>query len=98
MALRRLTLPVGVLLFLGFLTGCETTETKKPATVPAQTTAPEVTAPAASKTTTPQQDKSQEPAQPKQSNGQSGAVDTLIAQAEKQYAAGQSNYKAGHLE
>jgi membrane-bound lytic murein transglycosylase D len=95
MALRRLIIPVGVLLFLSFLTGCETTETKKPATVPAQATAPEVTAPATSKTSTPQQARTQEPAQPKQP---SGAVDTLIAQAEKQYAAGQADYKAGHLE
>jgi membrane-bound lytic murein transglycosylase D len=87
--------PVAVVLFLSFFTGCETDESKKPASLPAQATAPEISAPAAQKPNKPQQPKVQEAQQAK---AQSTPVDALIAQAEKQYAAGQANYQAGHLE
>ena len=96
MTLLRLTLPAAAL-FLCLLTGCETDEAKKPAQLPAQATAPEISAPAAQKPNTPQPaPKAQEPAKPKSASN--SAVDALIAQAEKQYAAGEANYKAGHLE
>ena len=95
MTLLRLKAPAAVLLFLSFLivlTSCETTEPKKSAALPAHAaTAPEVTAPVVQKAALPP--KVQEAPQP-----QADPVDALIAQAEKQYAAGQANYQAGHLE
>ena len=95
MTLLRLKAPAAVLLFLGFLfvlTSCETTEPKKSAALPAHAaTAPEVTEPVVQKAAPPP--KVQEAPKP-----QVDPVDALIAQAEKQYAAGQSNYQAGHLE
>jgi membrane-bound lytic murein transglycosylase D len=96
MTLLRLTLPAAAL-FLCLLTGCETDEAKKPAQLPAQATAPEISAPAAQKSSSPQPTaKTPEPVPPKPSGNT--AVDALIAQAEKQYAAGEANYQAGHLE
>jgi membrane-bound lytic murein transglycosylase D len=79
-------------LFLAFLftTGCETTESKKPASMPAQANAPDVTAQA---TPQKQQPKIQEQLKPKPD-----PADALIAQAEKLLASGQANYAAGHLE
>ncbi len=87
--------PVAVLLFLSFLTGCETDESKKPASLPAQANAPDISTPATQKANTPQPPKIQETQQAKL---QTDPVNVLIAQAEKQYAAGQANYQAGHLE
>ncbi len=82
------------LLLAGFLftTGCETTESKKPASLPAQANAPDVTAPAQS---AKQQPKIQEQPKPKPAND---PADALIAQAEKLLQPGQANYQAGHLE
>src|SRR5262252_6639648 len=94
MRLLRVTIPVAVLLFLSILTGCETDEVKKPASLPAQATAPDIT-PSTPKAASAQQPKIQEDAKAKTL---SDPVDALIAQAEKQYAAGQTNYQAGHLE
>ena len=95
MTLLRLKAPVATLLFLSFLvilTGCETDEPKKSAALPAHAaTAPEVTAPVVQKAAPPP--KIQEAPKP-----EVDPVDALIAQAEKQYAAGQANYQAGHLE
>ena len=94
MTLLRLKAPVATLLFLSFLlvlTGCETTEPKKSAALPAHATAPEVTAPVAPKPA-PEAKIQEAP------KTQVDPVDALIAQAEKQYAAGQANYQAGHLE
>jgi membrane-bound lytic murein transglycosylase D len=95
MTLLRLKAPVAALLFLSFLiilTSCETTEPKKSAALPAHAaTAPEVTAPVVQKAAPAP--KVQEDPKP-----QVDPVDALIAQAEKQYAAGQANYQAGHLE
>jgi membrane-bound lytic murein transglycosylase D len=82
-----------ILLLGTLLTGCETTETKKPAPVPAEANAPQVTAPADK--TPPQQPKTQEQAKTAVAPD---PVDALIAQAEKHLAAGQANYAAGHLE
>ena len=95
MTLFRVTLPAAVLLFLGFLTGCETAETKKPAPLPAQATAPDISSPVAQKIKPKQPAAVQDPPQPKV---QADGTDALIAQAEKEYAAGQANYQAGHLE
>jgi membrane-bound lytic murein transglycosylase D len=94
MTLLRLKAPVAILLFLSFLiiiTGCETTEPKKSAALPAHATAPEVTAPVPPKPA-PEAKIQEAP------KTQVEPVDALIAQAEKQYAAGQANYQAGHLE
>jgi membrane-bound lytic murein transglycosylase D len=95
MTLLRLKAPVATLLFLSLLiilTGCETDEPKKSAALPANANAPEVTAPVAAAKPAPEP-KIQEAPKP-----QVDPVDALIAQAEKQYAAGQANYQAGHLE
>ncbi len=95
MRLLRLKAPVATLLFVSFLlilTSCETSEPKKSAALPAHAdTAPEVTAPVVQKAAPPP--KIQEYPKP-----QVDPVDALIALAEKQYAAGQANYQAGHLE
>ena len=95
MRLLRIAIPVAILLFLSILTGCETDEAKKPASLPVQATAPDITQPTTQNAASAQQPKIQEAAKPKSS---SDPVDALIAQAEKQYAAGQTNYQAGHLE
>ncbi len=95
MTLLRLKAPVATLLFLSLLiilTGCETDEPKKSAALPANANAPEVTAPVAAAKPAPEP-KIQEAPKP-----QVDPADALIAQAEKQYAAGQANYQAGHLE
>ncbi len=76
--------------------GCETTQPKKAAFLPAHAAAPVVTGPV-----TPEADhqkadslpKVQQPASP-----QPDPAEELIAQAEQEYAAGQADYKAGHLE
>lgn len=96
----HLKLPVAALLFFGLLllsfTGCETTGPKKPTTLPAQANAPTVHPPAATKTQPPTA-ASQQAAQAEPTS-QSEPDEAVIAQAEKEYAAGQANYRAGHLE
>ncbi len=98
MMLLRLKAPVAILLFLSFvifsLTGCETSEPKKSAALPAKATAPDIDPPAVTKTQ--QQAKIQDPKP--QAKPQPDPADAVIAQAEKEYAAGQANYQAGHLE
>ncbi len=91
MTLLRLIVPVAVLSCV--LTGCETDEPKKPATLPAQAKAPELTSPVAQQIQQPP--KIQEQPKPKP---QADPADALIAQAEKLYTDGQANYQAGHLE
>ena len=89
----RGAVPIALLGYLLLTAGCETTD-PKPATtsLPAQAHAPEIAAaPAAPKSE--QTPKVQEAATPK-----SDPAEALIAQAEKQYAAGQANYQAGHLD
>ena len=71
--------------------GCETTQPKKAAILPAHATAPTLT-----ESATPEADpppKIQQAAIP-----QPDPAEALIAQAEKEYASGQANYQAGHLE
>ncbi len=84
----------GLLCAVLFSAGCETDQPKKTAAkLPAQATAPTAVAsktdpsapaPAAAPSVTP--------------SPQSQATDALIAQAEKLYAAGQADYRAGHLD
>ncbi|MGC2109537.1 MAG: LysM peptidoglycan-binding domain-containing protein [Candidatus Korobacteraceae bacterium] len=97
MRLLRRTLPVAVLLLLCILIGCETSEPRRNSLLPSQANAPQVTAPAVQKVQKPQPPapKVQETVTPK---AQADPADALIAQAEKEYAAGQANYQAGHLE
>ncbi len=92
MTTLRLIFPVAILLSL--LAGCETAEPKKPTPIPAQARAPEVSSPAAQPVK--QQPKIQEA--PKPSKPATDPAEALIAQAEKLYDAGQTNYRAGHLE
>src|SRR6478609_9948563 len=93
MGIRRRSTILGLLL-AGFLftTGCETTESKKPASLPARANAPDVTAASHS---AQQQPKIQEQTKPKPAND---PADALIAQAEKLLKSGQANYAGGHLE
>ena len=93
MGIRRRSTILGLLL-AGFLftTGCETTESKKPASLPAQANAPDVTTASHS---AQQQPKIQEQTKPKPAND---PADALIAQAEKLLKSGQANYAGGHLE
>jgi membrane-bound lytic murein transglycosylase D len=83
------------LLLAGFLiaTGCETDEAKKPAPLPAQAGAPDITRQTVEAAKA--QPKIQEQAKPTPANDPAQA---LIAQAEKLLAAGQANYAGGHLE
>ena len=76
-----------------FTTGCETTESKKPASVPAQANAPTVTQQPVEAAKAPA--KIQEPAQPRPTND---PAEALIAQTEKLLKSGQANYAGGHLE
>jgi membrane-bound lytic murein transglycosylase D len=76
-----------------FTTGCETDEAKKPASVPAQANAPDVTQQAAATAKAPA--KIQESTKPKPTND---PADALIAQTEKLLKSGQANYAGGHLE
>lgn len=90
MTLRKLYLFLPVLgaLVLG-LSSCESTESKRQtATPPPAATAPTLTAAAADPPPKPQ-------AQPAP---KADTVETLLAQVEKEYQAGQENYTAGHLE
>jgi membrane-bound lytic murein transglycosylase D len=94
MRFLRCTVAPALLCAVLFSAGCETDQPKKTAAkVPAQATAPTAVAsktdpaaptPAAAPATAPSQ--------------QSQAIDALIAQAEKLYAAGQADYQSGHLD
>ncbi len=95
MRLLRATAPVAVWYLLFVLTGCETTTPRQSSFLPQQAKAPQVTSSAPAK---PQQippAKVQETLKPQP---QPDPAEALIAQAERQYAAGQANYQAGHLE
>src|ERR1017187_8714861 len=81
-----------ILLAVLLTAGCETSQPKKAAVIPAKAMAPEVTAPVAQKAAPPAP-KVQPAADPKPD-----AAAALIAQAEKLYMAGQADYEAGHLE
>jgi len=95
MTLLRATLPVTVLWLLCLFTGCETTVPTQSFLLPPQAKAPQVKTAAAQKPQQSAPPKSQETQKPAP---QPDPADALIAQAEKQYAAGQANYQAGHLE
>src|SRR5215472_3717313 len=107
MTLLRLKLPVAFLLFLSSLilllfavTGCETTEAKRSNFLPPQAKAPQANQLIAQKSATPQAPTAPTPAPqaaPKPAP-QTDPAQALIAQAEKDYAAGEANYQAGHLE
>ncbi len=89
---------ISVALLAGLVcgTGCETDQPKPAAAaIPAQAKAPEITAaPVAAKTAEPKP-KVQSQANP---NPKPDPAEALIAQAEKQYAAGEANYRADHLD
>jgi membrane-bound lytic murein transglycosylase D len=95
MTLLRATLPVIVLWLLCVFTGCETTVPKQSFLLPPQAKAPQVKAAAAQK---PQQSAPPKIQETQKPTPQPDPADALIAQAEKQYSAGQANYQAGHLE
>src|SRR5580704_2871419 len=94
MTLLRATLPVAVLCLLFSLSACEMAAQKQSSFLPAQARAPQVKAAAPQK---PQASPSNIQETPKP-QPQADPADALIAQAEKQYAAGQANYQSGHLE
>ena len=71
--------------------GCETTQLKKAALLPAHSTISEVTDPVAQQADPP-------PKIQQAANPAPDPAEALIAKAEKEYAAGQANYQAGHLE
>ena len=91
----RVTIPVAVMLFLSILTGCETAEPKKTASFPPRRPLPKSVLPARKIGQRPAAPKIQEDSKPR---AIVDPAEALIAQAEKQYAAGQANYQAGHLE
>ena len=91
MTTLRLIIPAAV--FLSLFTGCETDAPKKSAALPAQANAPEISSPVAQQLK--QTPKIQEAPKPQP---QADPAETLIAQVEKLYAAGETNYQAGHLE
>ena len=94
MRFLRCTVAPALLCAVLFSAGCETDQPRKTATkVPAQATAPTVAASDA-KPTAPQAAAETVSAP----DPQSAATEALIAQAEKLYAAGQADYKAGHLD
>ena len=76
-----------------FINGCETTESKIPASMPPQASAPDLTKQAVEAAKA--QPNIQEQSKPNPANDPAAA---LIAQAEKLLAAGQANYTAGHME
>lgn len=97
MTLLRLQLPAAALL-LCLLAGCETSEPKKQSSVPKQAKAPQVTYSEDPHPKQPVKQASQPQEAPKPKPAAPDAAEALIAQTEKLYAAGQANYKAGHLE
>src|SRR5271157_4219676 len=86
----RAIFPVALLVAL-LTAGCETTQPKKAAILPVHATAPTVT-----ESATPEADPP--PKIQQAANPQPDPAEALIAQAEKEYASGQANYQAGHLE
>ena len=91
--LIRAIFPVAVAVIL-LTAGCETTQPKKASFLPAHAAAPTVADPVEQKAAkTEPTPPAQQPAPQKPD-----PAELLIAQAEKQYAAGQANYQAGHLE
>ncbi len=92
MRILRGMVPVALVAGLVFGTGCETDKPKPAATsLPTQAKAPEIAAPVT------QKGDPKPKSQPDVPTKLDPAV-ALIAQAEKQYAAGQANYQADHLE
>jgi len=91
MTTLRLIVPVAI--FLSLLTGCETDAPKKQAILPVQANAPEIAPAVAQQSKQPP--KIQETPKPKP---QTDPVEALIGEVEKLYAAGQTDYQAGHLE
>ena len=92
MTLLRVMVPVVVLLFLNIL-GCEAIAPKAFA-LPAQTKAQQ-----SSESGGAQKRPKSQPVEPSSvSKPQPDPADGVIARAESQYAAGQADYKAGHLE
>src|SRR5208337_2201836 len=73
--------------------GCQTTQPKTASFLPAGATAPTLADPADQKPAKGASPPVEQPSIPKPD-----PAEALIAQAEKQYAAGQANYQAGHLE
>jgi len=87
------TLLLTALLATVFTTGCETAQPKRSSFLPSHAaSAPETTPPAEQKANPPAPDVKQA-ASPKPD-----PADSLIAQAEKLYASGEANYRAGHLD
>jgi membrane-bound lytic murein transglycosylase D len=92
MRMFRGMVSVAFLAGLVFSIGCETTQPKPAAvSLPAQAKAPQIAAPAA-------QQADPKPTIQAGVNPKPDPAEVLIAQAEKQYAAGQANYQADHLE
>src|ERR1039457_5749944 len=92
MKVFRCVVPVALLAGVVFGTGCETDHPKPAATsLPTQAKAPEIAAPVA-------QQADPKPKTQPDVNLKPDPAEALIAQAEKQYAAGQANYQADHLE
>ena len=77
-----------------FLSSCETKEAKKSAKPPVQALAPTPQQPAP----TPQAAPTPTPVQQVQSQEKPDAAAQTIAEAEKSFEAGQTDYKAGHLD
>jgi membrane-bound lytic murein transglycosylase D len=84
---------------LMFLVACESKDTKKSARPVPQALAPSMQKPAAipAASTAPKQQATPVPA-PMQQPEKPDPVPGIIAEAEKAYAAGQADYKAGHLD
>jgi membrane-bound lytic murein transglycosylase D len=92
MRIFRGMVPGALLAGLMFGTGCETGQPKPiAASLPAQAKAPQIAAPAAQSTDPKSKAQNDVPTK-------SDPAEALIAQAEKQYAAGRANYQADHLE
>jgi peptidoglycan lytic transglycosylase D len=92
--LNRAIFPIALMATL-FVTGCQTTQPKKSSFLP-----PNATPPAASESLAPKAEpESDKPPKVQQvAPAKPDPAEILIAQAEKEYAAGQADYKAGHLE
>ncbi len=102
MTLFRLMVTAAVLCLL---VGCETPEPKKSSTFPPQARAPQAAFAFAQKTQGPSKNQLAPKNQPTTTTQEApkpaprpDPAETLIAQAERQYAAGQANFQAGHLE
>ncbi len=89
----RVLVPASLLAIL-LATGCETTQPKALALLPPRAGAPGLTAPEAQKADPQPATKVQSAAPVPKPD----PADALIALVEKQYAAGEANYRAGHLD